>query len=130
MAKTLHQGEAVLGVIGASAELEHSEYPPTRGDYFRMCQRANTTNTAGRIEIATGAYLYGNRAFRGSRAFDNCFENGDGDAVVAELTRRADRDPRLFRAIAEDFGGTFPASWRAEAEKEAVQAAAQQELAL
>jgi hypothetical protein len=30
-----------------------------------------------------------------SRRFDSCFENGDGDEVVAALRRRALRNPRL-----------------------------------
>jgi hypothetical protein len=120
------QAKAVSAVMHACACLERSEYTTPGDSYDRLSTGANMTDTAGRIEIAAAAYLHGTRQLRGSRAFDNCFENGDGDAVVAELTRRADRDQWLMRAIVSDFGGTFPASWRAACEA----AGRQMELAL
>ena len=115
------QAQAINAVIGAGVTLERHEYTIAGDSYDTLSSGANGTNTAGRIEIAAAAYLYGTRQLRSSRAFDNCFENGDGDAVVAELTRRADRDPKLMRAIVNDFGGTYPASWREQADKEARQ---------
>jgi hypothetical protein len=96
----------------AQAELEAHEYCAPRGPYFRLSSLAIDTDTAGRIAIAAAAYRVGGRELRGSRAHDNCFEMGDGDAVVAALVRMADVDAVLHAAIAADFGGTFPASWR------------------
>lgn len=105
----------ITRVIGAAADIERNEYPAATGPYFSLSDLANSTGTAGRIEIAAACYLHGNEALRGSRAFDNCFENGDGKAVAAELARRAETDARLMAAICADFGGTFPATWRAAA---------------
>ena len=53
-----------------------------------------------------------------SRAFDSCFENNDGDYVVAALVRRAAKNPKLQAAIARDYnGGLFPQSWTETAAK-------------
>lgn len=112
-----------LLVIRASNDIERNEYCDAGAPYDCLIDFTNRTDTRGRIEVATAIYLRDMRQLRGSRAFDNCFENGDGDAVVAELTRRADADPRLHAAIVADFGGTYPASWRAAADAEPLQLA-------
>lgn len=46
-----------------------------------------------------------------SRSFDNCFEMGDSDLVVTALVRRAAKNPRLYKAIADRWRGQFPQSW-------------------
>lgn len=51
-----------------------------------------------------------------SRSFDDCFEQGDGDAVVTALVRRAAKNPELHRGICRLHGGEFPAGWLATAE--------------
>jgi hypothetical protein len=59
-------------------------------------------NFAGRVNFAAFIITQGRRT---SRSFDNCFENNDGDAVVAALVRRARTNERLagslFRYINE-----------------------------
>lgn len=49
-------------------------------------------NFAGRVAYAASV-IGGNRPQ--SRAFDNCFENNDGDEVSAILLRRAEKNPKL-----------------------------------
>lgn len=49
-------------------------------------------NFAGRVNYAAAVISAGRRT---SRAFDNCFENSDGDEVAAALVRRAAKNPRL-----------------------------------
>lgn len=49
-------------------------------------------NFAGRVNYAAAVIANGRST---SRAFDNCFENHDGDEVAAALVRRAHRNPRL-----------------------------------
>lgn len=49
-------------------------------------------NFAGRVNYAAAVISSGRRT---SRAFDNCFENSDGDEVAAALVRRAAKNPRL-----------------------------------
>lgn len=49
-------------------------------------------NFAGRVDYAAQVISAGRHT---SRAFDNCFENHDGDEVCAALIRRAERNPRL-----------------------------------
>lgn len=103
--------QALQRVVSASSALE-KEFTDSGDAYDRLCRDANSTDTAGRIVIAFAGYVVGSSAFRGSRCFDNCFENGDGDLVTAKLARRADLDPVLYAAIAADFGGQFPDKWR------------------
>lgn len=79
--------------------------------YDRLSCDANGRGLAFRQHLAMACFLAGNSAMRGSRAFDNCFENNDGDQVVAFLVERARENPQLERAIAGDFSGTFPAKW-------------------
>jgi hypothetical protein len=59
-------------------------------------------NFAGRVNFAAFIITQGRST---SRAFDNCFENYDGDAVAAALVRRARTNERLaanlFRYISE-----------------------------
>jgi hypothetical protein len=47
---------------------------------------------ADRVNYAARVISEGRRT---SRRFDGCFENGDGDEVVAALRRRAAANPRL-----------------------------------
>lgn len=49
-------------------------------------------NYTGRVAYASHVIANGKEA---RRAFDNCFENVDGDQVVAALVRRAESNPRL-----------------------------------
>jgi hypothetical protein len=50
-----------------------------------------------------------------SRAFDNCFEMNDGDAVVVALMRRAFKNYNLKRAISKNWRELgslgFPVDW-------------------
>lgn len=57
-----------------------------------MSSLNHTDNFAGRVSYA--AAVISNRR-NTSRAFDNCFENYDGDAVVAALVRRAEKNEQL-----------------------------------
>lgn len=52
----------------------------------------NPDNFAGRVNYAAKVISSGRPT---SRAFDNCFENYDGDEVAAALVRRAEKNPRL-----------------------------------
>ena len=79
--------------------------------YDELSVDANREGLAFRQQLAEAIYVVGNAAMRGSRAFDNCFENGDGDEVVTHLVRRSEESPALRSAIAADFGGTFPVKW-------------------
>jgi hypothetical protein len=51
------------------------------------------------------------------RAFDDCFENSDGDAVVTALVRMCETDDILKHRIATDWRGVFPQSWLDTAKK-------------
>lgn len=113
-------GALVSSVIEAGAELERFDNGDERASlrtYERLAAAANTRGLEYRQNLALAIYLAGTGAMKGSRAFDNCFENNDGDQVVAFLVHQARRDSRLERAIANDFGGTFPAKWLATAER-------------
>lgn len=57
-----------------------------------MSQLNISENFAGRVNYA--AQVITNRR-NTSRSFDNCFENYDGDVVVAALVRRAEKNVRL-----------------------------------
>jgi hypothetical protein len=67
---------------------------------------------APRINYAARCIVSGHT---GSRAFDTCFEMGDGDEVVSALVRRAKKNQRLasrLRGVISDdslkkFGGDF-----------------------
>lgn len=98
-------------VRAAAADIEANEYPAKNGPYFRLAGCKEGETLGGRIDLAHAIYLYGNSDLRGSRTFDGCFESGDGRQVCEELSRRALIDPVLYAAIAQDFGGTFPAQW-------------------
>lgn len=56
----------------------------------------HTDDFAGRVNYAAAVISAGRRT---SRAFDSCFENHDGDEVVAILLRRAEKNPRLAANI-------------------------------
>lgn len=53
----------------------------------------NPDNFAGRVNYAAACISSGKRHH--GRAFDNCFENYDGDLVVVALVRRAENNPKL-----------------------------------
>lgn len=46
-----------------------------------------------------------------TRAFDNCFENGDGDAVVFALMQKSAQNPLLLKGIEQLQDGKVPPSW-------------------
>lgn len=46
----------------------------------------------GRVRYAADVIANGREA---RRAFDNCFENGDGDAVAAAIYRRSLQNPKI-----------------------------------
>jgi hypothetical protein len=47
-----------------------------------------------------------------SRKFDDCFEMGDGDAVVFALMTKATRNPLLLQGIQRLDGGEVPQRWQ------------------
>lgn len=49
-------------------------------------------NFRGRVNYAARVIAYGHRP---TRAFDNCFENWDGDEVATVIVRRARKNQRL-----------------------------------
>lgn len=49
-----------------------------------------------RVNYAVRVMLAGRNT---SRRFDSCFENGDGDAVVAGIYKRAQRNPKLMAIL-------------------------------
>lgn len=57
-----------------------------------MSNLNNPDNFAGRVNYAAQVIAQGRRT---SRAFDNCFENYDGDAVVVALYRRSQKNENL-----------------------------------
>ena len=42
-----------------------------------------------------------------TRAFDDCFEMGDGDQVFAGLIEKSRTSERLAKALADDFGDRY-----------------------
>lgn len=48
-----------------------------------------------------------------TRAFDNCFEEGDGEAVVFALMNKATRNPLLIKGIQQAHHGEVPQLWQA-----------------
>ena len=48
-----------------------------------------------------------------SRAFDNCFEEGDGEAVVFALMDKTTRNPLLIKGIQQAHHGEVPQRWQA-----------------
>jgi hypothetical protein len=95
----MKQNQIIPLVLGCNVEFEASPYSAAGGDYTHLCYLANIGNTADRVEIAQALILYGNDEVRTSRAMDNCFENGDGDQVRAELEMRALTNMKLARAM-------------------------------
>ena len=57
-----------------------------------MSQLNREDNFAGRVNYAAQVIT---NLRNTSRSFDNCFENYDGDVVVAALVRRAEKNVRL-----------------------------------
>lgn len=53
-------------------------------------------NFAGRVRYAADVIANGREA---RRAFDNCFENNDGDAVALAMLRRAATNAKLARNL-------------------------------
>lgn len=70
-----------------------------------MTRTNDPENFAGRVSLAA---LYISQGNRTTRAFDNCFENADGDAVAVALYRRAQKSPdgpiarNLWRYLARE----------------------------
>lgn len=68
-----------------------------------MSRLNDPENFAGRVSYAAKVISAGRRT--DGRAFDNCFENRDGDIVAVALMRRAEKNPKLaaniFRFISE-----------------------------
>ena len=56
---------------------------------------------AARVKLAAACLL--SNSGIGSRGYDNCFEMGDGDAVVVALDRIADKDWLLRDAINREW---------------------------
>ncbi|WP_225205074.1 hypothetical protein [Novosphingobium huizhouense] len=69
---------------------------------------AHAAGFLARVQLAARCLRTGTGI--GSRAYDNCFEMFDGDAVVAMLDRWAERDPVLRAAI--------DAEWRCAAARQ------------
>lgn len=57
-----------------------------------MSRLNNPENFRGRVDYAAKVITYGGTP---TRAFDNCFENYDGDEVTAAVLRRARKNNRL-----------------------------------
>ncbi len=74
-------------------------------------------NFIGRVNYAAQCFV---RKSTGTRHFDTCFEMADGDAVVAALIRRAEKNPKLKAAIVSGWsscGGDYAPSWKQAAEE-------------
>ena len=65
-------------------------------------------NYAGRVNYAAQCLM---RGIIGTRQHDSCFEMHDGDLVVTALVRRAQKNKKLYDAIAKQWRGTFPQQW-------------------
>lgn len=65
-------------------------------------------NFAGRVNYAAQCFI---RGTSGTRHFDTCFEMHDGDLVVTALVHRAQKNKKLYDAIAKQWRGTFPQQW-------------------
>lgn len=57
-----------------------------------MSRLNDPENFQGRVNYAAKVIAYGHRP---TRAFDNCFENYDGDEVATVIVRRARKNRRL-----------------------------------
>lgn len=57
-----------------------------------MSRLNDPENFGGRVAYAAKIIAYGRSP---SRAFDNCFENNDGDEVAAAIVRRARKNPKI-----------------------------------
>jgi len=102
--------ERVLRANDELVAFDHNDRLTCPG-YDELSIDSNREGLTFRQHLAEAIFLVGNAAMRGSRAFDNCFENGDGDQVVAHLVARSLENPALRSAIAADFGGIFPSKW-------------------
>ncbi len=61
-----------------------------------MSRLNDPDNFRGRVAYAAKVIASGKRP---TRAFDNCFENYDGDEVSVAILRRAQRNPRIARNL-------------------------------
>lgn len=106
-------GGLILRVISAGMELDAFDEGRSQrlSVYEDLSYEANSRGLDFRQHLALAIYLSGNEAMKRSRAFDNCFENNDGDQVVAFLVQQARANRQLERQIANDFGGNFPEQW-------------------
>jgi len=64
--------------------------------YYETLRRLSVQNLAGRVRVA--ALLIRGR-MTDCRAFDNCFEMGDADKVIAQLARMADHGDTCLTAF-------------------------------
>jgi hypothetical protein len=91
-----------------------------------MSRLNDPENFAGRVNYAAKVISAGRRT--DGRAFDNCFENGDGDVVAAALMRRAANNPKIaaniFRFLNEQIVRKNVASYAALTTRELPIAAA------
>jgi pyruvoyl-dependent arginine decarboxylase (PvlArgDC) len=69
-----------------------------------MSSLNDPNNFAGRVNYAAKIISAGKGT---GRAFDNCFENCDGDVVAVALARRAENNPKLaanlYRFLSRDI---------------------------
>lgn len=61
-----------------------------------MSRLNDPENFRGRVAYAAKVIASGRSP---TRAFDNCFENHDGDEVSAAIIRRASRNPKIARNL-------------------------------
>lgn len=75
-----------------------------------MSQAVRAKTAKERASIAARMLL---RQKRLHRAFDDCFEMGDGDEVYIELMKKADKNPSLQQAIkAKGYGRWLDEDYR------------------
>lgn len=68
-----------------------------------MSAATNATTAKQRATIAI-RMMKNNKSGDFGRAFDDCFEMGDGDAVVAEIARRAMCNPAILELVKRNRG--------------------------
>ena len=68
---------------------------------LRLHRSERTDTSRMRVDFAISMILTRNPAIFNQRAFDDCFEMGDGDAVVTSIMTKATRDNRLKLALQE-----------------------------
>lgn len=66
-----------------------------------MSRLNDPENFRGRVNYAAKVIAYG---YRPTRAFDNCFENYDGDEVATAILRRSRKNARLAANLERYLG--------------------------